>query len=82
MRRRMRRRTQAKGIRNRAPDGLKKQIDAYSAKLADKAVQDTEVTAITSKLDSMTSKSTTGYLRTLDAKFPDPEKVIETLHKA
>lgn len=72
----------AQAMRNRAPESMKKQIDAYSAKLAEKGIQDTEVTAITSKLDSMTSKSTTGYLRTLDQKFPDPTKVIETLHKA
>lgn len=38
---------------------MKKAIDAYSAKLAEKGVQDTEVTAITAKLDSMTKKSTT-----------------------
>lgn len=74
--------TVAQAIRNRAPEAMKKAIDEYSAKLADKSVQDTEVTAISGKLDSMTSKSTTGYLRTLDTKFPDPTKVIETLHKA
>lgn len=74
--------TVAQAIRNRAPEGMKKAIDAYSAKLAEKGAQDTEVTAITAKLDTMTSKSTTGYLRTLDTKFPDPTKVIETLHKA
>lgn len=72
----------AQAIRNRAPEGMKKQIDAYSAKLAEKGVQDKEVETITSKLDTMTEKSTTAYLRTLDQKFPDPTKVIETLHKA
>ena len=38
--------TVAMAIRNRAPEGLKKQIDAYSEKLGDKTKTEADVTDI------------------------------------
>lgn len=74
--------TVAQAIRNRAPERLKKQIDDYSKKLGDKAVQDKDVEDVVAKIDTLTKESTASRLRILNEKYGDPEKVIETLHKA
>lgn len=73
----------AMAIMNRAPEGLKNVMKTYSDRLGKEGAIDSEVVALQAKLDTITEKGTTAFLRTLDTKLSgDGEAAIKTLFKA
>ena len=73
----------AMAIMNRAPEWLKAVMKNYSDKLGKEWTIDAEVVALQSKLDTISEKWTTAFLRTLDTKlWGDAEWAIKTLFKA
>lgn len=73
----------AMAIMNRAPEKLKTTMKTYSDKLGKEGTIDSEVVSLQSKLDTISKKGTTAFLRTLDTKLSgDGEAAIKTLYKA
>lgn len=73
----------AMAIMNRAPEGLKSVMKTYSDRLGQEGTIDSEVVSLQSKLDTISKKGTTAFLRTLDTKLGgDGESAIKTLYKA
>ena len=59
----------AMAIMNRAPENLKKTMQTYSDRLGKEGAIESEVVTLQSKLDTISKKGTTAFLRTLDTKL-------------